>query len=190
LKTPDGGTLNIEDTMKLEDLLWPVVFASLTALFWGMYGPAIGQARNELTSPFKPYVAIGVAYLIWGILGGLGGMAYKGDNYSFSGAGSLWGLIGGSLGAWGALTLTLAMFNGGKPHFVMPIVFGGAVTVTAIISVLTVKTEEQVSPFLWLGMFVVAVGIVLVAVNTPHAAPPKKPTAVAPENPTADPGAP
>lgn len=172
--------------MKLADILWPVIFAAMTALFWGMYGPAIGQARNELTSPFKPYVAIGVAYLIWGIVGGLGGMAYKGDNYSFNGPGALWGLIGGSLGAWGALTLTLAMFSGGKPHFVMPIVFGGAVTVTAIISVLTVKSEEHVSPNLWLGMIVVAVGIVIVALNTPHAAPPKKTTAAAPANSPAD----
>ena len=39
----------------------PIVFAVLTALFWGMYGPALGQARAGLGSPFKPYVAIGVA---------------------------------------------------------------------------------------------------------------------------------
>ena len=39
----------------------PVLFALLTALCWGLYGPVLGQARSALASPFKPYLAIGVA---------------------------------------------------------------------------------------------------------------------------------
>lgn len=152
---------------------YPVLFALLTGLFWGMYGPALGQSRSALLSPFKPYVAIGVAYLIWGIVGGLAGMAYKGDNFSFSGAGASWGFIAGSLGAWGALTLTLAMFSGGTamPHIVMPIVFGSAVTVSAVVSVIMTRTHA--SPWLWAGIAGMAVCIVVVAYNTPHAAPHK-----------------
>src|SRR5690606_25322645 len=99
--------------------------------------------------PFKPYVAIGVAYLMWGILGGLIGMWYRNDAFSFTGAGSLWGLIGGSLGAWGALTLTIAMFSGGKPHTVMPIVFGTAVTVSALAAIVMTRATGNV--WLWLG---------------------------------------
>lgn len=150
----------------------PVIFALLTGLFWGLYGPAIGEARSGLGSPFKPYVAIGVAYLIWGILGGLVGMGYRGDDFSvgsFTGPGGIWGLIGGSLGAWGALTLTLAMFNGGKPHTVMPIVFGTAVVVTAIVGV--AMTRQTGNIWLWVGILGMAVCIVLVASNTPHAGP-------------------
>lgn len=155
----------------------PVLFALLTGLFWGMYGPALGQSRTALGSPFKPYVAIGVAYLVWGILGGLAGMQYKGDSYSFSGAGATWGFIAGSLGAWGALTLTLAMFSGGAamPHIVMPIVFGGAVTVSAVVSVLTMKGDTSTNPLLWVGIAGLAVCIVIVAANTPSA-PHKPPT--------------
>lgn len=156
---------------------FPVVFALLTALFWGCYGPALGQSRGELKSPFKPYVAIGVAYLVWGILGGLAGMVYKGDSFSFTGAGSLWGFAAGTLGAWGAFTLTLAMFSGGTamPHVVMPIVFGGAVTVTAIVSLVITGGVSKTSPWLWVGVVGMFVCIVLVAANTPHAAPPGKP---------------
>jgi len=155
----------------------PLLFAIATALFWGLYGPALGQARAGLGSPFKPYVAIGVAYLIWGILGGVAGMWYKGDSFAFSGPGSLWGFAAGSLGAWGALTLTLAMFSGGTamPHIVMPIVFGGAVTVSALVPVLTAKGPSQVSPWLWIGIAAIATGIVLVAYNTPHAPPHRQP---------------
>jgi hypothetical protein len=178
LKTPDGGTLNIEDTMKFEDLMWPVIFASLTALFWGMYGPAIGFARSaEGGNAFKPYLMIGVAYLIWAIIGGAAGMAYTKAPFSFSDSGVTWGFIGGSLGAFGALTLTLAMFSfPGKPRpeLVMPIVFGGAVTVNAITNIVLSRQQADAhapSLNLWLGMIVVAVGIVLVAYNTPHVAP-------------------
>ena len=119
----------------------PVLFALLTGLCWGLYGPVLGQARSALASPFKPYVAIGIAYLIWGVLGGAIGMWAKGDPFSFSGPGALWGFGAGTLGAWGALTLTLAMFTGGTamPQIVMPIVFGGAVTVSALAAVWTTR---------------------------------------------------
>lgn len=157
---------------------YPVLFALLTALCWGLYGPALGQARSVLLSPFKPYVAIGVAYLVWGIGGGIAGMLYKGDSFAFTGPGALWGFIAGTVGAWGAFTLTLAMFSGGTamPHLVMPIVFGGAVTVTALVSVWSLRDTVQTSPWLWVGVVGMFVCIILVASNTPHAAP-KPPTA-------------
>jgi len=156
---------------------YPVIFALLTGLFWGLYGPALGQSRSALLSPFKPYVAIGFAYLIWGVVGGLVGMWLKGDSFAFTGAGSVWGFVAGSLGAFGALALTLAMFSGGTavPHIVMPIVFGGAVAVNAIVAVLSVKGHAPTSPWLWLGILGIAICIVIVAYNTPHAAPPSRP---------------
>lgn len=160
----------------------PIVFALLTGLFWGTYGPTLAQARFFEKSAFKPYVMIGVAYLIWGILGGLAGMAYTqkpGDALlSFTKQGVFWGFAAGSLGAWGALTLTLAMFTGGTamPQIVMPIVFGTAVSVSAITAVLTTKAETH--PMMWVGIGGMAVCIVVVAYFTPHSGPhPAKPAA-------------
>lgn len=173
--------MNEEDIMKA-----PVIFALLTALFWGLYGPTLAIARqHEGNNAFKPYLMIGVAYLIWAILGGAGGMIYTKVPFSFSGGGVTWGFIGGSLGAFGALTLTLAMFSfppgKARPDIVMPIVFGGAVTVTAITGYLQTRNLEGAhapSPWLWIGMVGMAACIVIVASNTPHA-PPKKPQAPA-----------
>jgi hypothetical protein len=156
----------------------PIIFAIATGLFWGLYGPAVAQARNAEASPFKPYVLIGVAYLVWGILGGLIGMKVKGDNFtSWSSLGVTWGFIAGSLGAFGALALTLAMYNGGArmPHVVMPTVFGTAVAVSAIYGVATVKTD--VNPLLYVGIVGMAACIVMVAYFTPSAHPPAKPGA-------------
>ncbi|HEY3965861.1 MAG TPA: hypothetical protein VGM05_14980 [Planctomycetaceae bacterium] len=156
---------------------YPIVFAMLTGLFWGTYGPVLAESRTFLKSPFKPYVAIGIAYLVWGIGGGMVGMWYKKDSFSFTGPGVMWGLAAGTLGAWGALTLTLAMFSGGKPYVVMPIVFGSAVTISALVSVWKESEHTTVNPLLWVGIAGIVVCAALVAYFTPHAAPPAKPSA-------------
>ena len=159
---------------------WPVIFALLTGLFWGTYGPALGVARAaEGNNPFKPYLMIGLAYLVWAVIGGFAGIRYTNVDPKYTINGATWGFIAGSLGAFGALTLTLAMFTfqGMKPRadIVMPIVFGTAVTVTAITSVLL--TKATFNPWLYLGIAGMAVCIVVVAYNTPHAAPHQKPAA-------------
>lgn len=152
----------------------PIVLAVATALLWGVYGPALAQSRTALGSPFKPYVMIGVAYLVWGICGGLVGMWWKADTFSFQGVGSLWGFIAGSLGAWGALALTLTMFTGGNrmPHIVMPIVFGGGVTVSALVGLWKTRAWVSASPWLYVGLAGMLVCAALIAYHTPQEAPP------------------
>jgi drug/metabolite transporter (DMT)-like permease len=157
----------------------PILFALGTALCWGLYGPTVANARSVAKewSPFKPYVFIGVAYLVFACGGGLLGMRARGDTFSFAGTHSpaaLWGFLAGSLGALGALSLTSSMltFAGPpKPQLVMPIVFGGAVSITALVSLIQTKSAASASPWLWAGMALVVVGIVLVAYNTPHGGP-------------------
>ncbi len=171
----------------MNKMLIPILFALATAFFWGCYGPTIGNAQSPrvdnvpLWSPFKPYVFIGIAYLMIAICGGLAMMAVKGDSFSFTGEyypTMKWGFLAGILGAFGALCLTTAMMTSrGNALLVMPIVFGGAVSVTAIVSMLRLHAETTVSPLLWVGMVLTVVGIVIVATNTPHAHAPAKPAA-------------
>ena len=159
-------------------LFLPILFACLTAMCWGLYGPMIQNARSTTGewSPLKPYVFIGVAYLVWAIGGGLVGMYIKQDTFTYAGAHSpamSWGFIAGTFGAFGALFLTSAMLTGGKPLFVMPIVFGGAVSVTAIFSIIQLRQVTSTHPLLWAGMAMVVIGVVLVARYTPHGHKPK-----------------
>ncbi len=157
----------------------PIIFAMCTAICWGLYGPTVANARSpeKLWSPFKPYVFIGVAYLVLACGGGLVGMKISNDSTTFSGPQSpaaIWGFAAGTLGAIGALCLTSAMlsFTGPpKPQLVMPIVFGGAVSITAIVSIIQLRAASTVSPWLWVGMVTVVIGIVLVAYNTHHGGP-------------------
>ena len=165
----------------------PFLFALGTALCWGLYGPTLGKARlvDADLSPFKPYVGIGFAYLVIAIAGGMIGMWYKGDSFSPSGASGLWGLAAGALGALGAFSLTLCMFSGGAriPHAVMPVVFGGAVTITALYTVLASGGRLHASPMLWVGIVGMLISIVIITMNTPHAPPASSP----PSNPEAGP---
>ena len=160
----------------------PFLFALLTALAWGLYGPTLGQARiaDAAASPFKPYFAIGIAYLVVAIAGGLIGMWARGDSFDFLSAGGSslgWGFLAGVLGAIGAFGLTLSMFTGGAriPHAVMPVVFGGAVTVTALFTLLRSGGTLRGGPLLWLGIAGVLVSTILITRNTPHPAPPGNP---------------
>ena len=80
----------------MKGLLIPILFALGTAMCWGMYGPALGNARStvkpphpDFWSPFKPYVFIGVAYLVIAIAGGLIAMKVKGDSFSYEGGNSV-----------------------------------------------------------------------------------------------------
>lgn len=165
----------------------PIFFGLATALFWGMYGPVLADSRGDLKSPFKPYLLIGLAYLLWGVVGGLVGMWQKGDDFSFPSHGTSLGFIAGSLGAFGALTLTLAMYNGGKPYIVMPIVFGGAVTVSALFSIWKEGGSAHINPLLYVGVAGVIASAALVAYCTPHPAPAKaKPAATATETPVSE----
>jgi drug/metabolite transporter (DMT)-like permease len=158
----------------------PVLFALGTALCWGLYGPTLAQTRipEKLYSPFKPYAGIGLAYIVWAFIGGMVAMGLKGDSFSFAGKHSIagiWGFAAGTLGALGALSLTTALMSGGKPQMVMPIVFGGAVCVTAVVSVITSHGQAKTSPWLWVGIAGMFVCILLVTYHTPHGHPPKKP---------------
>ena len=175
--------------------IWvPVAFAVATACFWGTYGPALSKSRGDW-SPFKPYMFIGVAYLVWGVIGGLICMKLFGDSFSFSGThypAAKWGFLAGSLGAFGALCLTAAVFYAvkgkfGGPALVMPIVFGGATMVNAITDLWLMKERPVVNPLLWVGMLLVIAGIVLVRMYTPQAHGPAKPPG--PATPMAEPPA-
>ncbi|MEX0717614.1 MAG: hypothetical protein WD066_13560 [Planctomycetaceae bacterium] len=159
-------------------LLIPVLFAVATAVCWGLYGPVLSAARDadpvvgSVKSVFKPFVAIGIAYLVLAVGGGLIGIVYRGENFQFfhptTSTATMLAFAAGLVGALGALTLTTAMASGGKPHTVMPIVFGGAVTVSALVSLVRSGIDFRSYPWLWVGIVMMIVSAVVITGNTPH----------------------
>lgn len=164
--------------------IYAILSALGVALCWGMYGSALSNARSTSDSPvtwgpFKPYIFIGMAYVVVAIIGGslMMKFVFK-DSFNYSGAyapARNWGFLAGCLGAFGAFFLTLAVVKArGNAAYVMPIVFGGAVTVNAIASYFHLPPGARANPLMWIGMLLVAVGVVLTAKFTPHGAPPPK----------------
>ncbi|HTU24227.1 MAG TPA: hypothetical protein VMF30_02445 [Pirellulales bacterium] len=155
--------------MELAD--WARVAASviLAAASWGVYGPVLHKGQMAMQgSRLRPFVCVGVAYfliavLIPGILLGLWN-----EQGNFTPVGSLWSLAGGTAGALGALGVILAFTFGGKPVYVMPIVFGGAPVINALVTMTQKGSWGQASPPFFAGMLLVIVGAVTVLVFAPR----------------------
>jgi hypothetical protein len=155
----------------------------LTILCWGAYGPVLhkGQAGMGMDR-LKPLICVGLAYFLIAILVPTMVLAAQGK---LQGGWNFWGIVwslgGGVAGAVGALGIILALSNGGKPLYVMPLVFGCAPIVNVLTSnFLSGNTLRSLSPLFLAGVIIVAVGasIVMMAAPKGHAKP--APTAGAP----------
>jgi FtsH-binding integral membrane protein len=80
-------------------------------------------------------------------------------------------LAGGVAGALGSLGVILAFTFGGKPIYVMPLVFGFAPVVNTFISIATAKDLNQISPFFYAGLIIVVAGAVSVLIFAPRGKP-------------------
>ena len=138
-----------------------LIFALGTVCCWGAYGTAIHKSNVLLGHGMKTVLLVGVAYFFLAVLiPGLYIMSKQTIDWSFPTKGLMFGLLAGSLGAIGAICVTLAMRpeSGGNPLFVMPIIFGCAPLVNVIVSSVAHPPEKAINPVFWLGVLVLASG--------------------------------
>jgi hypothetical protein len=170
--------------MNLSGTITAGIFAFCTALFWGTYGPILSKGHHLMHTDgrLRPFICVGVAYLLVAIIGPILVMYTTGID---KGAGLLsgwtfwgivWSTIAGAVGALGAFTLIMALGAGGpaSPVYVMPIVFGCAPVVSAFTSMYMNNTFDKISPFFAAGLILVAVGAVTILITAPK--PGKKPS--------------
>ncbi len=143
----------------------------LTAMCWGMYGPVLHFGREDMHSPLRPFVCVGVAYFVIAVLvPSL--LLLKGEKGAWTTKGAIWSLLAGVAGACGALGVILALHFGGKPIYVMPLVFGGAPVINTLLTAAMNKSFDQLkAPFL-AGLLLVITGAVTVLVFKPQSPPP------------------
>jgi hypothetical protein len=149
---------------------------ALTAFCWGVYGPVLHFGRDAMHSSLRPFVCVGIAYFLIAVLIPLVLLARGGERGGWTGKGVLWSMLAGAAGALGALGVILALGFGGKPIYVMPLVFGGAPVVNTLLSAGMNRSFNQLkAPFL-AGLILVILGAVTVLVFKPqsqgHAASP------------------
>ncbi len=142
----------------------------LTVLCWGVYGPLLHKGQAAMGgSRLRPFVCVGLAYLAIAVVVPFFILAVHDDGTSFTFKGALWSLAAGAAGAIGALGLILAFNFGGKPIFVMPLVFGAAPVVNTFTTILTASNLGAVSPLFYAGLIVVVGGAATVLIFSPKA---------------------
>lgn len=164
-------------------------YALMTVFFWGVYGVLLHLGRSFMpmgaetgNAGLKAFLIVCVAYGIIGVI------AYfllksRGSDMAFGSSGITWSLIAGLAGAAGAFTLVLALGAAGTPLekggggygalaavAVMPIVFGGAPVVNAIVNILKSPPEggiKDISNWFYIGMVLAITGVVVVVKSAP-----------------------
>ena len=136
-------------------------------------------------SRLRPLICVGLAYfLIAVILPNLMLAASPtGEASTWNFSGTLWSLLAGAAGAFGALGIILAFNFGGKPVYVMPLVFGGAPVVNTMTTTLVGGLWGGVHPIFLAGWLRVGAGGAIVLVLPPRGGPPPKLVEKAPPPP-------
>jgi hypothetical protein len=152
---------------------------ALTALCWGVYGPVIHEGQALMGSRLRPFMCVGAAYFLIAVIVPAALLARGGEKGSWTMTGVLWSLLAGACGALGALGVILALAAGGRPIYVMPLVFGGAPVVNTLLSAFLNRSFAQLkAPFL-AGLLLVITGAVTVLIFKPQPPAHTAPTATA-----------
>ncbi len=147
-----------------------IAAVALTAVCWGVYGPVLHFGREAMHSSLRPFVCVGLAYFLIAVLIPLA-LLSRGERGGWTTKGVIWSLLAGAAGAFGALGVILALGFGGKPIYVMPLVFGGAPVVNTLLTAFLNRAFDQLkAPFL-AGLILVILGAVTVLVFKPQPQP-------------------
>ena len=147
------------------------LFVLGAALSWGAYGATLHTGQAQLGSGLRALICVGIAYFVIAVLipsitlGSQGQLGASGFNAS----GTTWAIGAGALGAIGAACITFAFITGGRPIYVMPLVFGGAPLINVLVSMALHPPEESPNPMLYLGFLITAAGAAMVLYFRPPA---------------------
>ncbi len=119
-------------------------------------------------SRMRPLVCVGIAYFIIAVILPYFFLGEMGEASTYRSLGTLWSLLGGTFGAVGALGIIMAFNSGGRPVYVMPLVFGGAPVINTLVAISLTDQWSKVSPFFWAGLILVIAGAVMVLVLAPR----------------------
>ena len=149
----------------------------LTAVCWGVYGPVLHQGQAAMgQGRLRAFLCVGLAYFVIAVIIPMVmiiAMKLESDSkFDWTAGGLVWSLAAGAAGAIGALGIILAMNYGGKPLYVMPLVFGLApIFNTLFSSWLKGSWEFEWQYFAGVGLAIVGAGLVLTYAPKGSAAP-------------------
>lgn len=147
---------------------------AFSVLCWGLYGSVVqwGQLGMSTESGhiafLRPFVCVGLAYFLIGVVVPSVWLYLRGEKGDWTITGIIWSLAGGALGALGAFGVVMAFYFGGRPVYVMPLVFGGAPVVNAFLTIYLAGRMKEIGSLFLAGLIMVVLGAVTVLVFAPH----------------------
>jgi hypothetical protein len=158
----------------MRSLLFIVASFLVTILAWGVYGPVLHWGQEGMSTVggvarMRPFVCVGLAYFAIGVIVPAVLLKLKGEQGDWTAKGITFSLAGGALGAIGALGIIMAFNFGGKPIFVMPLVFGGAPVVNSFLTITLTRRMKEIGPIFVAGLVMVLLGAITVMTFSPKA---------------------
>ena len=148
-----------------------VLFVVGAVLSWGAYGASLHTGQVALGSGLRALLCVGVAYFLIAVVIPAVTLGVQGQltAASFNATGTTWATGAGALGAIGAACITFAFMTGGRPFYVMPLVFGGAPLVNVLVSMAIHPPKEAPNPMIFVGFVITALGAAIVLYFRPAA---------------------
>lgn len=174
----------------MRSLLFVITSFAITILCWGVYGPVLHWGQADMVTPegvaqgvkyarLRPFVCVGLAYFAIGVIVPAVLLKTKGEKGEWTTGGIALSLLGGALGAVGALGIIMAFNFGGKPVYVMPLVFGGAPVVNSFLTIFLARKVKEIGPVFIAGLIMVLIGAVTVLIFAPRQSTPQPAAVVA-----------
>jgi hypothetical protein len=163
----------------MKEIVYSLPFIALTAFSWGIYGPVLHEGQGLMGgSRLRPLLCVGMAYFVIAVIVPIIALQMYGEKGTWNAGGIFWSSAAGAAGAIGALGIILAMAVGGKPTYVMPLVFGCAPVINTVYVMTSKGLWKDLNPFFVSGLILVAVGAVVVLLSAPKPHSAAKPAAV------------
>ncbi len=160
------------------NLLKIILSIVMAAFCWGAYGPMLHQGQSRMGgSRLRPFICVGLAYFLIAVAAPLYIISSRASVGAWTAPGLGWSFAAGVAGALGALGIILAFNAGGKPFYVMPLVFGFAPVVNTFITLTESGLWSQIKPSFWISLAVVIAGAITVLTNAPKPKPHAPPNA-------------
>jgi len=175
----------------LSNLPWVLLSTAVVICFWGSYGPLLHKGQLAMRgSRLRPFMCVGLSYFLIAVavpltfVGSMEPAAEVADAGAATDAaeeetaatgatwtvgGVAWSMAAGAAGAFVAMGIILAFTLGGRPIYVMPLVFGGAPLINTFAEFVTRPGSELPdNPLFYAGLILVAAGAVLVLIFAPR----------------------
>ena len=177
----DSGSDEIGLARKTGNWVLMVMSIIMTALCWGSYGPVLHKGQAQMGgSRLRPFLCVGLAYFVIAVIVPIPFLS--GDPGKLTFMGSTWSLLAGTAGALGALGIIYAFNFGGRPIFVMPLVFGLAPVVNTMSTTLVGNLWAEIGWPFKISLALVILGAVMVLILAPKPKPGPVPAQAPPPN--------